>query len=95
MTAPQQTFAGLRVGDRVVYRAGTQSEEGIITRFSGDGELAFVRYGSDETAKATRVEDLRLDQVPCSECGTPTFRIAYVGDRVVCPQCFGRLAVPA
>jgi hypothetical protein len=26
---------------------------------------------------------------PCSRCGTPCFRIAYIGSRLVCVECFG------
>jgi hypothetical protein len=33
------------------------------------------------------------DKHPCSFCGTPCYRIAYIGRRLACVECFRRLAV--
>lgn len=48
-----------RVGQKVVYRAGTsEMEEGVIT--SVNSSYVFVRYGSNYGSKATNPEDLEL-----------------------------------
>lgn len=36
---------------------------------------------------------LNLDKHPCSFCGTPCYRICWIGSRLACVECFRRLAV--
>ena len=48
-------------GQRVVYRSGhIEAEEGVVT--SMNDSFAFVRYGDDRGSKATRYDDLSIDQ---------------------------------
>jgi len=36
---------------------------------------------------------VNLNRHPCSFCGKPCYRIAYIGHRLACVACFDRLAV--
>jgi hypothetical protein len=49
--------ASQRIGERAIYRPYPGATEvGIITRVTE--KYVFVRYGSEQSAKATRAEDL-------------------------------------
>jgi len=52
----------LEVGDRVIYKPHRENEAGTVKGHSDDPELVFVVYDGDTYSKATRVEDLVLEQ---------------------------------
>lgn len=36
--------------------------------------------------------EVRFEKCNCSKCGTPTYRVCVIGNRVVCPECFRKNA---
>lgn len=40
------------------------------------------------TGDALGMRDDRFRKAPCSSCGCETYRIAYIGNVLVCPKCF-------